>query len=56
MKLLRGLALLPMWPLIWLQLGFKLDGKCEPNECGLCSDGGCCERAEKMVRWFRGDV
>jgi len=48
-KFWRGVILTPIWPLIWLELGFDLryDG---PSD--LC--GGCCQRAEAMVRWWRG--
>jgi hypothetical protein len=59
-KLVRGIVLAPMWPLIWLQMGFGLKPcrAAADDGCGLCAGGslfpGCCERAEAMVRWWRG--
>lgn len=59
-KIMRGVALAPVWPLIWWQVGFSLNQDCvdnRGNECGSCWGGAhasCCLRAMAMVRWFRG--
>jgi hypothetical protein len=44
-KFIKGLILLPMWPLIW---------HAEANsECGcLFASDGCQRRARKMREWF----
>lgn len=53
-KILKGIVLLPMWPLIWMQMGVKLDKNCWTSSCQVCGGGdGCCARAHRMVEWFR---
>ncbi len=52
-KLIKGIILAPLWPLIWLQVGFSLDKDCSKNECEACGKGGCCTNAKRMVAWFR---
>lgn len=55
MKMLRGIALGPMWPLIWAQMGWGLDYDCTQNACHVCNSGpSCCDRAQALVRWYRG--
>jgi hypothetical protein len=54
-KLFKTIVLLPMWPLIWLQLGFKLDTR-PTYGCGVCGNdecSGCKRRARAMVNWWR---
>ena len=49
MKIIKTIILLPMWPLIWAQLGFSLDGPCGGCRCSRA----CCKRAKAMVQWWR---
>jgi hypothetical protein len=45
-RVLKTLMIGPLWPLVWLQVGFDLNGKCNP-------DNGCCTRAKALVAWWR---
>lgn len=78
-KFMKTIVLIPMWPLIWHQVGFNLkgegttqDGKsiiCS-GQCWSCQNGsisgainvvidrltgtwGCCDRANRMLNWWR---
>lgn len=56
-KTLKTIALLPMWPLIWYQLGFSLDFDNCDSPCDVCgrydlSRCRCCQRAKALVNWW----
>jgi hypothetical protein len=58
MKVLRAIALGPVWPLVWWQVGFSLTKDCTQNDCHVCNDydgPSCCDRAMALVRWYRGE-
>lgn len=56
-KFWRGVMIGPAWPLIWMQLGLKLQEVPWHSRCGACGafSEGCYERAVKMKRWYTGE-
>lgn len=57
-KFLKTIVLVPMWPLIWMQIGFDLNfDKCNDRAsgCWTCGEanGKCCRRAKAMVTWWQ---
>ena len=41
-KVIKAIILTPMWPLIWLKMGFNLKRNCWYDHCEFCGGGDGC--------------